>query len=103
MIKVSVVYPNNPDTHFDFEYYLGTHVPLVGSLLAPAGLRRAEVDRGLGGMPGEPAPFHAMAHLHFDTVEAFTAAFGPHAATILGDIPNYTNAAPSIQISEIVG
>ena len=31
---------------------------------------------------------------------AFQAAFAPHAATIMGDIPNYTNVQPVIQISE---
>jgi hypothetical protein len=36
-----------------------------------------------------------------DSVEAFQNAFIPHAAEIQGDIPRYTNVAPSIQISEV--
>ena len=42
-----------------------------------------------------------MGHLYFDSVEAFQAAFGPHAETILADIPNYTNIQPVIQVSEV--
>ena len=35
-------------------------------------------------------------------VEAFQAGFGPHAEEILGDIPNYTDLAPTLQISEVM-
>ncbi|MET0506685.1 MAG: EthD family reductase, partial [Burkholderiaceae bacterium] len=35
-------------------------------------------------------------------VEAFQSAFGPHAGEILGDIPNYTDLQPVIQLSEVV-
>jgi len=42
-----------------------------------------------------------MGHLYFDTVEAFQAAFGPHADPIMADIPNYTDIQPTIQISEV--
>jgi uncharacterized protein (TIGR02118 family) len=43
----------------------------------------------------------AMGHLLFDSVEAFQQSFGPHAETIVGDIPNYTNTQPTIQLSEV--
>ena len=36
-----------------------------------------------------------------DSVEAFQAAFGPHAAEIMGGVPNYTDIQPMIQISEV--
>ena len=52
-------------------------------------------------MPGVPAPYIAMGHLLFDSVEAFQASFGPHADAILGDIPNYTNVQPAVQVSEV--
>ena len=37
-----------------------------------------------------------------DSIEAFQAGFGPHAREIMGDIPNYTDQTPVIQISEVV-
>ena len=43
----------------------------------------------------------AVAHLTFDSVDAFNGSFGPNAEEILGDIPNYTNATPVMQISEV--
>jgi uncharacterized protein (TIGR02118 family) len=35
-------------------------------------------------------------------VEAFQKGFGPHADEILGDIKNYTDLKPVMQISEVV-
>jgi hypothetical protein len=29
MMKVSVLYPNTPGTHFDMNYYLAHHMPLA--------------------------------------------------------------------------
>jgi uncharacterized protein (TIGR02118 family) len=60
------------------------------------------VEQGLGGAtPGSPPAFTAMGHHYFDSVEAFQAAFGPHASEIVADIPNYTNVQPTIQVSEV--
>ena len=101
MIIVSVLYPNGPGSKFDLDYYLQRHVPMVQQRLGAA-LKRVAVERGLaGGAPGAPAPFLAMAHLYFDSVEAFQSAFGPHAGAILADVPNYTNTTPVIQIGEV--
>jgi uncharacterized protein (TIGR02118 family) len=61
------------------------------------------VDKGVaGGAPGTRPAYVASAHLFFDSVEAFQAAFNPHAKEILADIPNYTNAEPAIQISQVL-
>ena len=101
MIIVSVLYPNGPGSKFDLDYYLKRHMPMVQQRLG-APLKRLAVERGLaGGAHGAPPPFLAAAHLHFDSVEAFQAAFGPHAEPILADVPNYTNTTPVIQISEV--
>ncbi|TNF08435.1 MAG: EthD family reductase [Gammaproteobacteria bacterium] len=101
MIKVSVMYPNSAEATFDIDYYCNTHVPLVVSLLGDA-LKAGAVDHGIaGGAPGEAPAFIAMGHLTFDSVEAFQQSFGPNADEILGDLPNFTNVQPTIQISEI--
>jgi hypothetical protein len=34
-------------------------------------------------------------------VEAFQEVFTPHMAQILGDVPNYMNTPPEIQISTV--
>lgn len=101
MIKVSVMYPNIPGARFDHEYYRDKHMPLVQQRMGKACLFYT-VDKGLGGAaPGEPATYIGMCHIHCASVETFQAAFGPHAAELLGDIPNYTDQSPIIQISEV--
>ena len=60
------------------------------------------VEQGLSGVePGSRPTYFMMFHLYFDSIEAFQTAFGPHAQTIMGDIPNYTDIQPTIQISEV--
>ena len=82
-------------------YYLSKHIPMVQQKLSGA-LRGVSVEQGVGGMqPGSPPAYLAMGHLLFDSVEAFQQAFGPHAQAIVGDIPNYTNTQPTIQVSEV--
>jgi uncharacterized protein (TIGR02118 family) len=101
MIKVSVMYPSGADIRFDIDYYCTRHMPMVRERMGAA-LRQMAVDHGMaGGTPGSAAPYAAIGHLVFDSVEAFQAAFNPHAKEIFADIPNYTNAKPQVQISEI--
>ncbi len=57
MTKVSVMYPNAEGKHFDMEYYVNKHIPLVGKLLG-APLKGTSVEKGLGSVaPGSTAPF----------------------------------------------
>ncbi len=102
MIKVSVMYPNTPGARFNHEYYANTHMPLVKKKMGDA-CKFYTVDKGLaGGAPGTAAAYVGMCHIYCDSVESFQKGFGPHAQEIMGDIPNYTDLAPIIQISEVV-
>ncbi len=101
-IKVSVLYPAGEGKTFDMQYYQNTQVPLVAELLGAA-LIATGIDGGLGGMaPGSPAPFMAIGHLYFNSVEEFGRSFGPQAAKIIADLPNFTNAEPVVQINEVI-
>lgn len=101
MIYVNVLYPNVPDSHFDLAYYLDTHIPMVSEKLGSA-LKGVHVAQGVaGGAPGAPPAFAMICQLEFDSADAFTQAFTPHAEAIQGDIPNYTNIKPTVQISEV--
>jgi uncharacterized protein (TIGR02118 family) len=101
MIRVSVLYPKNENSRFDMDYYCQKHMAMVRERLGSA-CKGISADWGLGGgQPGSAPPYIAAGHLLFDSVEAFQTAFGPHAQALLGDIPNFTNTQPTIQISEI--
>lgn len=101
MIKVSVLYANEPGRKFDMDYYCGKHVPMVRQKLGAA-CTRVAVEQGIAGATPEARPAYiAMGHLYFASVEAFQAAFAPHASEIMADVANYTDIQPLLQISEV--
>ena len=101
MIRVSVYYPNNSGARFDHDYYANKHMPMVLEKLG-ALVVRGEVDKGIGGAaPDAPATYVAVGHLIFNSLEDFQQGFGSHGDEIMGDIPNYTDIEPIIQVSEI--
>jgi uncharacterized protein (TIGR02118 family) len=100
MIKVSVFYANSPGAKFDMAYYTTKHMPMVKRLVTSC--KGISAEQGLGGgAPGSAATYIGIGHLLFDSVEDFQSGFAPHAPEILGDIKNYTNVEPIIQISQI--
>ena len=101
-IKVSVVYPNSEAKKFDMDYYCNKHIPMVGDLLGDA-LKGATVEMGLGGVaPRSSAPYTGMGNMYFNSVQEFKNAFGPNAEKIMGDLPNFTDIEPIIQVSEVM-
>ncbi|MBV9504134.1 MAG: EthD family reductase [Acidobacteriia bacterium] len=102
MIRVTVLYPAGEGHTFDMDYYLKTHIPLFQERMGAA-MREVTVERGVaGGAPGSHPPYVAVVRGSFESVESFANAFAPHASEIQGDVPNYTNIQPIIQISEVL-
>ncbi|WP_318344370.1 EthD family reductase [Flagellimonas baculiformis] len=102
MIKVTILYPNGEGKTFDMDYYATKHMPMLADLFGDT-LKNLEIDKGISGRTADdPIPYLAIGYLYFDSIEDYQNAFGPHAAQIRGDIPNYTNILPVVQISEVV-
>jgi uncharacterized protein (TIGR02118 family) len=96
MIRVLVAYPRSEGTKFDTAYYEATHMNLVRTKLP--GIVSASADISLD----DTQPYYAVAHLLFDSMESFGAAMGaPSAAEVLGDVANYTDVPPVMQISRV--
>lgn len=104
MIKISILYPNIKGSRFDMRYYVDTHMPWSINLLSThPGFKGVSVEQGLGGaVPGTEAAYVAMCHFLFDSVENFMAAFMPHSEVLRGDMPNYTDIEPIIQVNEVL-
>jgi uncharacterized protein (TIGR02118 family) len=95
MIKVSVTYPGGEAVNFDHDYYANSHVPMCVEAFAPS---RVELERGING------PAVAAVAFYFDSMDHYTRAMSsPRMGEILGDLANYTNSTPSMQVSEVVG
>ncbi len=101
MVKVTIMYPNSDGKTFDMDYYANTHMPLVADLMGES-LKKLSIDKGISGRtPEEPIPYLAIGYLYFDELSDYREAFGPNAEKIVGDIPNFTNVQPIVQISEV--
>jgi len=102
MILVSVLYPNEAGKKFDWKYYTSKHRDLVNRRLLPLKMVRLELARGLGTVqPGAPAPFAAVGQMWFNSMDDFQKALAASGAELMGDIPNFTNIQPLIQIGEV--
>jgi uncharacterized protein (TIGR02118 family) len=96
MIRVMVAYPRSEGSSFDWGYYLDSHMPLVREQLGDA-LLKDELDRY-----GDDQPYHAAVHLFFDSLDSFGSSMGAAGATLMSDIPNYTNTEAKITIAEVL-
>ncbi|MCR9124541.1 MAG: EthD family reductase [Rhodobacteraceae bacterium] len=99
-VALQVIYPIGESTHFDFDYYLETHMPMVATHMG-AHIERTLVTRGLAGGPDQPPATYAVASMVFadmDALNAAMAAGGP----VIADIPNFTDTKPQMLIGEVV-
>lgn len=102
MIKVTILYPNVEGKTFDMDYYANKHMPMLEGLFGDS-LKMYKIDKGVSGRtPKDPIPYLAIGYLYFESLSAYQNSFGPNAGKIRGDIPNYTNIQPIVQISEVL-
>jgi uncharacterized protein (TIGR02118 family) len=97
---MSVLYPKSSESHFDHDYYVQKHIPLVQARWAEMGLESSEVMRGVAGPDGAAPTFELICLLSFDSTEQVRAALAKFGAEIVGDVPNFTNIEPVIQLNE---
>lgn len=101
MFCVMVVYPNKDGVQFDFEYYTKKHIPMVSGYLG-ANLIKVEVRQGIASISESIQPFVCVSTFRINSVEEFHSVMTEHGKEIMGDIPNYTNVEPIIQIDEVI-
>ncbi len=64
--SLQVTYPIGSDTQFDYEYYLGTHMPLVAKHMG-AFIENTLATKGLASGPDMPPGAYAIATMTFAT------------------------------------
>jgi uncharacterized protein (TIGR02118 family) len=102
MIKVAIFYPNGEGKTFDMDYYSNKHMPMVARLLGDS-LKTMSIDKGVAnGTPDLPVEYLAIGYLYFDSVSSFQNSMESNSKEIKGDIQNYTNIQPKLQISEVL-
>lgn len=100
MVRATFSYLSAPSAHFDFDYYVGRHVPLARRLLEPV---RIEVDRCISAEERGSAPrCLCVAHLYFTALEDYYRALETHGDELGRDVENYTDAELEILVSELL-
>jgi uncharacterized protein (TIGR02118 family) len=101
MIKVYVLYPEGGA--FNFDYYVSSHMKMVGELLTPMGMTDAVATKGLGGLePGSKPANVCIAELTFKDMESFQKSMAAHGDKLMADLPNFTKIQPVMQINEVL-
>jgi len=53
--------------------------------------------------PATPAPYQVMAILEMESPDVLQQLIADHGQEVMGDIPNFTDVSPAVQISENIG
>ncbi len=96
MLAVTILYPRTEDSTFDMEYYTSSHMPMFAESLGDA-------CHGWGAAAIAEGKYAAMGWAMVTDQEGFNAGMAAHGATIMGDVPNYTNVQPELLIGEVAG
>ena len=96
MAKLVVLYMKPEDESAFDAYYFGSHVPIAKQV---PGLRRFEVSDGPVGSPEGHSPYHMVATLTFDSLDALQRALGsPEGRAAAGDLANFAQAGAELLI-----
>jgi uncharacterized protein (TIGR02118 family) len=96
--QVVVLYHTPADASAFDRYYAETHTPIAKKM---PGLRSFTVSRGPVVTPQGPAPYHLVATLVFDSMEAIQQALGSaEGQAAVGDLRNFAQAGVTVLMYE---
>lgn len=100
MIAITVCYKS--DRPLDFQYYSGTHVPLVTENLTPLGMQSAEVRKVLASGSSATPPYQLITSLYFPDAQTFERATDDERwKAVVADIANFYPDDPDVMVTEI--
>ncbi len=98
MTRVSVLYPSGEGLNFDMKYYQEKHLPLLHQVVTE-GIEKVNLEKG-----GKDASFSVIVNIFFKDEESYLKNFAnnENLPKVLGDVQNFTNAEPIVQVGEIL-
>lgn len=100
---MTILYPAGAGVTFDADYYRDHHLVTIMRLYGN-GISRLElrtVVPSSGGVP--PVPYSAAINIWIANLAAFDLGNARHGATLVADVPHFTNSLPTIQYDKIHG
>jgi uncharacterized protein (TIGR02118 family) len=96
MAKLVVLYKTPADAAAFDAYYFGTHVPLANKI---SGMTHYETSDGMIASPAGASPYHLVATLEFDSMDALQKAMGSaEGRAAAADVPNFANGGVEMLI-----
>jgi uncharacterized protein (TIGR02118 family) len=102
MAILSVLYPRSEGSHFDHEYYVDTHIPMVQDRWSDMGFQSVQLVRGTAALDSTAPAFELIALITFTNLDDLKAALGKYGAEVMADVPNFTNIQALLQFNESV-
>ena len=98
MAKLMVLYGKPKDAAAFDAHHFGKHVPIAKRL---PGLKRFEVSAGAINMPQGGPPYHLVAQLEFDSLQALGAAMAsPEGRAAGADLANFATGGADLLVFE---
>jgi uncharacterized protein (TIGR02118 family) len=89
---------------FDEKYYFDKHIPMAGAIMGSLGLKKVEIVKVSGSVPGFTAPYQFVFSAYFDSPADLQKCMSdPRIAGVLGDVPNYFTGETDVLVGETVG
>ena len=96
MAKLLALYKKPSNVSAFDRYYYATHAPLAKKI---PGLKRYEVSAGAVSTPQGASPYHLVAVLTFDSLEAIQRGLkSPEGQATAGDLANFAQAGVDLLI-----
>jgi uncharacterized protein (TIGR02118 family) len=88
---------------FDEKYYLGKHIPMAGGIMGSLGVKKSEIVKVSGSVPGFSAPYQYVFSAYFDSAADLQKCMtDPRMGEVLGDVPNYFTGETDVLVGETV-
>lgn len=93
---LTVLYGQPDDPAAFDKYYEATHVPLANKIPGC----RSFTYRHVATLDGSQPPYHLIAELSFDSLEALQAGMGgPEGQAAAGDVPNFATGGATMLVA----
>ena len=88
---------------FDEKYYFEKHIPMAGPIMGALGVKKSEVVKVSGSVPGFSAPYLFVFSAYFDSpADVQRCMTDPRMGQVLGDVPNYFTGETDVLVGEVI-
>ncbi|KAK1991423.1 hypothetical protein LX36DRAFT_675241 [Colletotrichum falcatum] len=98
---ITVLYPNEADAKYDFDYYVNSHLPMAAAKWKSSGCKSWSATKYHATPDGKEPKYSFAGILVFESIDAVNKALASaESPSIMQDVPNYSNKQPVILVGD---